>query len=46
MNNGAVGYFHSLALWVSLNHDKTEKAENPFKSRQQFKTKQYEKVRF
>ena len=28
-----------LPLWVSLNHNKTEDAENPLKSRQQFKTK-------
>jgi hypothetical protein len=28
-----------LTLWVSLNHNKTEDAENPLKSRQQFKTK-------
>ena len=37
---------HINKLWVSLNHDKTEEAENPLKSRQHFKTKKYEKVRF
>jgi hypothetical protein len=30
--------FIAGTLWVSLNHNKTEDAENPLKSRQQFKT--------
>jgi hypothetical protein len=33
-------------LWLSLNYDKTEKAENPLKSRQKFKSIIYEKVYF
>jgi hypothetical protein len=33
-------------LCASLNHDKTEKAENPLKSRQLIKTIIYEKVCF